>query len=124
MRGGDIDLYIETRLPREQAFLQEQYLYAALQWELGEQYIDIVTRSEGMMLQPTHEAALRTGVQIPYVPNNEWLGMCRLRIRLVHEYIDSPVDMLEALRQAREFVTELSNTGRILAEYSQHHLQH
>ena len=64
MRGGDIDLYIETRLSKAEAFQQEQQLYVALQRELGEQRIDIVTHSEGMMLQPIHEAALRTGVQI------------------------------------------------------------
>lgn len=53
---------------------------------------------------------------------NEWLGMRRLRNRLVHEYIDSPVEMLEALRQAREFVAELSKTRLAMAEYSRHHL--
>ncbi len=95
MHGGDIDLYIETRLSKAEAFQQEQQLYAALQRELGEQRIDIVTHSEGMMLQPIH-----------------------------HEYIDSPVEMLEALRQAREFVAELSNTRRVMAEYAQQHLKH
>ncbi len=53
---------------------------------------------------------------------NGWLGVRRLRNRLVHEYIDSPVEMLEALRQAREFVAELSNTRLAMAEYSRHHL--
>ncbi len=63
-RGGDIDLYIETESSPEQVLKAKMALYAGLQKTLGEQRIDIVVHRVGSPLQPVHEEARRTGVQL------------------------------------------------------------
>ncbi|NOX75178.1 MAG: nucleotidyltransferase domain-containing protein [Gammaproteobacteria bacterium] len=62
--GGDIDLFVETNHPPEQALKAEMALYAGLQRELGEQRIDIIVHRAGSPLQRVHKEALRTGVEL------------------------------------------------------------
>lgn len=60
-RGGDIDLYIESPLTGEQAFVRELAMTADIWRKLGEQKIDIVI-SDGEHLLPIHERAKQEGV--------------------------------------------------------------
>ena len=46
-----------------------------------------------------------------------WIEMRELRNRLVHEYIESPSDLLSALQQALKFVTILIETQDRMANY-------
>ena len=63
-RGGDIDLYIEAPCDAATALHRAGRLYARLQRELGEQRIDIVTRSPGEPEQSIHRVARETGVRL------------------------------------------------------------
>lgn len=47
----------------------------------------------------------------------EWIAMRRLRNRLVHEYIESPADMLPALQAALAFTDVLVSTRAALAAW-------
>ncbi len=53
---------------------------------------------------------------------NSWIMMRRLRNKLVHEYIDSPTEMLSALQQAQKFATQLHETTRRTDTYIKTHL--
>ena len=53
---------------------------------------------------------------------NAWLEMRRLRNLLVHEYIESPDDMLPALKKACSFTEELHTALLAMAEYGRDHL--
>lgn len=64
LRGGDIDLYLETPEPREQAWREVLRLNARLQQRLGEQKIDIVLHQPGEPLQPIHLQARKEGVPL------------------------------------------------------------
>ena len=63
-KGGDIDLYIETRLATQQAQLVASRLYARLQRLLGEQRIDIVTHSPEQPQRPIDHAAQTGGIRL------------------------------------------------------------
>ena len=63
-RGGDIDLYVETSCDITTALQHAGRLYARLQRELGEQRIDIITRSPGEPEQAIHRAARNSGVRL------------------------------------------------------------
>ena len=63
-RGGDIDLYVETSCNAATALHHAGRLYARLQRELGEQRIDIVTRSPGEPEQAIHRVARESGVRL------------------------------------------------------------
>jgi len=60
-RGGDIDLYIETTLPSEQAFRSEMEMAADLYCSLGERKIDIVVNN-GRLDLPIYKVARSQGV--------------------------------------------------------------
>ena len=53
---------------------------------------------------------------------DSWLEMRRLRNRLVHEYTDSPGDMIPALKRAYIFTEELHNTYTAIVGYAINHL--
>lgn len=60
-RGGDIDLYIETTLPSEQAFRSEMQMAADLYCSLGERKIDIVVNN-GRLDLPIYQVARKQGI--------------------------------------------------------------
>ena len=60
-RGGDIDLYIETALPRREAVVRESRYYYMLQRLLGEQKMDIVLMTPDTDPQPIHSDAKTSG---------------------------------------------------------------
>jgi predicted nucleotidyltransferase len=64
-RGGDIDLYVEASIddPTLRQVLEDR-LFARLQRKLGEQRIDIVSRSPAMSPSPIHLEARRHGVRL------------------------------------------------------------
>jgi predicted nucleotidyltransferase len=64
VRGGDIDLLVESneRIPdRQRKTLQ---LVAKLQIRLGDQPIDVLALDPETVPQPVHEQARRTGVRL------------------------------------------------------------
>ncbi len=64
LRGGDIDLYIEAPCDAQTALDHAGRLYARLQRLLGEQRIDIVTRTPDLSEEPIHRIARATGVPL------------------------------------------------------------
>lgn len=63
-KGGDIDLYVESPEPLEDAIAKSSRMYAELQSKLGEQKIDIVVWSPAQKWLSIHEEAKRTGVRL------------------------------------------------------------
>lgn len=53
---------------------------------------------------------------------DEWIAMRGLRNLLVHEYIESPEEMLVALQQARDFTDQLHDTFLAISTYTQSNL--
>lgn len=49
---------------------------------------------------------------------DEWLAMCRLRNRLVHEYIDRPDDLAPALERACRFTTRMHEDFTAMRDYA------
>lgn len=49
---------------------------------------------------------------------DEWIGMRRLRNRLVHEYVEVPADMVLALQEAARFVDKLSGAYHAISGYA------
>ncbi|MGH8471649.1 MAG: nucleotidyltransferase domain-containing protein [Gammaproteobacteria bacterium] len=66
LRGGDIDLYVETDLPFERSFPARMQLGLVLEERLGEQKIDILVRHAGMGGDPApiYRVARETGVPL------------------------------------------------------------
>jgi predicted nucleotidyltransferase len=64
LRGGDIDLYVETDTSAEETLERELKLYAALQRRLGEQRIDIVVHRADSPLRPIDIEARKTGIAL------------------------------------------------------------
>lgn len=64
-RGGDIDLYIEAQIddPARLAALENRF-YARLQRRLGEQRIDIISRSPGMPPSAIQQQARSQGIPL------------------------------------------------------------
>jgi predicted nucleotidyltransferase len=62
--GGDIDLYIETRLSPEEVFQREQRLYATLQRRIGPRKIDLIARSLQTPARDIHRQAIQHGIRL------------------------------------------------------------
>ena len=62
IKGGDIDLYIETEGTAAECLEREMKFYASLQRLLGEQRIDIVVHRHGAPMRAIDQEARRTGV--------------------------------------------------------------
>lgn len=63
-RGGDIDLYIETRLDVQEALTKRQKLILDLKDALGDQKIDIVVKARGSADKYVYKVAKSTGVEL------------------------------------------------------------
>jgi predicted nucleotidyltransferase len=62
-RGGDIDLYIETAETDMNKIVQAKLAFLiALDYELGEQKIDVLIRSQASELLAIHRIAKQTGI--------------------------------------------------------------
>lgn len=62
-RGGDIDLYIETAETDMNKIVQAKLAFLiALDYELGEQKIDVLIRSQGSDVLDIHRIAKQTGI--------------------------------------------------------------
>ena len=57
------------------------------------------------------------------VDTDQWIAMRRLRNRLVHEYIDNPAEMLDALKSARDFTHQLLACQQAIARYAEKQLK-
>ncbi len=64
LRGGDIDLLVESDRPIEDRFHKGLELGAKLEIRLGEQRIDILVVDPTVPPQPIHEEARRSGVPL------------------------------------------------------------
>ncbi len=64
-KGGDIDLYIQTHLPGEEAYHQRQEFVIDLWNKIGEQKIDVVTHLvDANFHVPIYDVAQQEGVQL------------------------------------------------------------
>ena len=64
LKGGDIDLYVETKMTDVSEILQKKRRFSiAIQDAIGEQKIDVVIERPGYNL-PIHQEARKTGIQI------------------------------------------------------------
>jgi len=54
--------------------------------------------------------------------SDEWIAIRGLRNLLVHEYIESPEEMLTALQKAREFTDQMHKTYQAIANYAKNNL--
>lgn len=61
--GGDIDIYIETDESSELVARRIRFK-SGLHDQMGEQKIDVVVHQRKMPLQPIHEIARSTGIQL------------------------------------------------------------
>lgn len=63
-RGGDIDLLVECDKPVKERLRKSLALTARLQMRLGDQPIDVLVIDPETALQPVHQVARQTGVQL------------------------------------------------------------
>ena len=108
--GGDIDRYVELPAQTEHVFARSVRLNGNLQMAPGEQpgaAIDNLNRIE------------RWG-DLSDVPC--WLGMRRLRNRLVHEYLEHTVGLAEVLGEAQAFSLTMRETYGALREFARQRL--
>lgn len=52
--------------------------------------------------------------------SDNWMAMRRLRNRMVHEYVDDPAELADALQSAHAFVGDLADACRMLLGELQH----
>jgi len=64
LRGGDIDLLIESPIPVPDALNRSLEMVARLQQRLGDRPIDILVLDPETPRQPIHEQALRHGIRL------------------------------------------------------------
>ena len=64
LRGGDIDLMIDTDLDRQSAHESKLTFLVELKKRLGDRKIDVIVRSPDRPAKSIHDAALRHGVEI------------------------------------------------------------
>jgi len=64
LRGGDIDLLVQSEKPIEQRQRKGLQLVAKLQIRLGDQPIDVLVVDPEIKRQPIHEEAIRTGIKL------------------------------------------------------------
>lgn len=62
LRGGDIDLLVESPERIEEAGLQSAKLTALIQRRLGDQKIDVLCIWPGSVLSSVHKSALENGI--------------------------------------------------------------
>lgn len=63
-KGGDIDLFIESALLREELRKKKFDFWVALIDKIGDQKIDIITYHFGDLSLPIHEEARNTGIRL------------------------------------------------------------
>nr|MBS0022444.1 nucleotidyltransferase domain-containing protein [Gammaproteobacteria bacterium] len=64
LKGGDIDLLVETTQPLADRLMRAARMNAALQLTIGEQRIDVLTVDPAVTPQPIHMNARKQGIQL------------------------------------------------------------
>ena len=64
LRGGDIDLMIDTDLDTQSAHERELAFLVELKKRIGDRKIDVIVRSPDRPAKSIHDAALRHGVEL------------------------------------------------------------
>lgn len=62
LKGGDIDIMIETSQPIERPALQSARVASRVSRSLAGRKVDIVLKAPNLKSQPIHEIAIQTGV--------------------------------------------------------------
>lgn len=78
LRGGDIDLLVETGQVIENRMLAAARLDAALQMALGEQKLDVLLVDACSETKPIHEVAKTEGIELTTTPDPEHLRLLSL----------------------------------------------
>ncbi len=64
LKGGDIDLLVETTHPLADRLMRAARMNAALQLTIGEQKIDVLTVDPAVAPQPIHMNARKQGIRL------------------------------------------------------------
>ncbi|MFZ0257040.1 MAG: nucleotidyltransferase domain-containing protein [Gammaproteobacteria bacterium] len=64
LKGGDIDLLVETTHPLADRLMRAARMNAALQLAIGEQKIDVLTVDPAVAPQPIHMNARKQGIRL------------------------------------------------------------
>jgi len=93
--------------------------YSRLQDTLGDKLLPVLLRAS-LEKTGTQLDNLLRAEKLGWVESTEsWIELRELRNRLVHEYMETADDLLEALQQALRSVPVLIETQRRMAEYAQ-----
>ena len=93
--------------------------YSRLQDTLGDKLLPVLLRASLEKTGAQLDNLLRAE-KLGWVQSTEsWVELRELRNRLVHEYMETAEDLLEALRQALCSVPLLTETQKRMADYAQ-----
>lgn len=93
--------------------------YSRLQDTLGDKLLPVLLRAS-LEKAGTQLDNLLRAEKLGWIESTEsWVELRELRNRMMHEYMETPDDLLEALQQALYSVPMLIETQRRMAEYAQ-----
>lgn len=93
--------------------------YGRLQDTLGDKLLPAMLRA-GLEKTGSQLDNLLRAEKLGWIESTQvWIELRELRNRLVHEYMDSPDDLLDALQQALQGVHLLTGTQLRMADYAQ-----
>lgn len=93
--------------------------YSRLQDTLGDKFLPTLLRAS-LEKTGTQLDNLSRAEKLGWIESTElWIELRELRNRLVHEYMETPNDLLEALQQALQGVSILIDTQKRMTEYAQ-----
>jgi predicted nucleotidyltransferase len=64
LRGGDVDLLVESPEPVEDSVWKQALFAAQLERRFDGRKVDVLLRAPNLLVQPIHESARRTGVRL------------------------------------------------------------
>lgn len=90
--------------------------FGRLQDTLGDKLLPALLRALGERTGPVIDN-LDRAERLALIPSAErWMEMRKLRNRMVHEYVEDPALLAEALERGHAFVPQLVEAGRRMAE--------
>lgn len=92
--------------------------YSRLQDTLGDKFLPVLLRAS-LEKTGTQLDNLMRAEKLGWIESAElWIELRELRNRLVHEYMESPDDLLQSLQRAMECAPVLIDTQRNMSEYA------
>ena len=110
---------LETDVARAEMLDAFVARFGRLQDTLGDKLLPALLRASQERIGPQLDNLLRAE-KLGWIDSAErWIELRALRNRLVHEYVSSPADLLQATHFALDGEAILAETQRRLAEYAQ-----